>query len=82
MKLRTVVGPAILVAWAAVLGFHVRREYFKSSAMLLTEGARSLAPGRFWYAVKMNETTIGFGSSLWAWPLTMKSMPLTFCATR
>jgi transglutaminase-like putative cysteine protease len=63
LKLRTVVGTGILVAWAGVIGLHVRREYFKTSTVLLTEGARSLAPGRYWYAVRMNDATIGMGSS-------------------
>lgn len=63
MKLRTVIGPVILVAWAGVVGLHVRREYFKTTTVQLEEGARSLAPGRFWYAVRMNTTTIGIGSS-------------------
>ncbi|MEO5509334.1 MAG: transglutaminase-like domain-containing protein [Longimicrobiales bacterium] len=63
MRLRTIIGPAVVIAWVGVLGLHVRREYFKSSTTLLAEGARSLAPGRFWYAVKMNDVTIGMGSS-------------------
>ena len=63
MKLRTILGPAIIVAWVGVLGVHVRREYFKSDSLLLTEGARMLAPGRFWYTVRLNTTTIGIGSS-------------------
>jgi hypothetical protein len=32
--------------------------------MQLTMGARALAPGRFWYAVRMNNATIGMGSSI------------------
>ncbi len=63
MKLRTVVGPTVIIIWAVVLGMHVRREYFKSASLELEEGARTLAPGRFWYAVRMNDVTIGIGSS-------------------
>jgi hypothetical protein len=63
VKARTIVGPLILVIWIGVLGIHIRREYFKSTSTLLTEGARSLAPGRFFYAVHMNNAVIGFGSS-------------------
>jgi hypothetical protein len=63
MKLRTIIGPAIVIGWVGVLGVHVKREYFKSTTTLMTEGARSLAPGRFFYTVRANANTIGFGSS-------------------
>src|SRR5690606_7902222 len=35
---------AVLTAWAAVLGIHVRREYFAPASERLAEAARSLAP--------------------------------------
>jgi transglutaminase-like putative cysteine protease len=63
VKLRTIIGPAIVIGWVGVLGMHVKREYFKSTTTLLTEGARSLAPGRFFYTVRANNVTIGLGSS-------------------
>lgn len=54
---------AILVIWAAVVGFHIKREYFKPVAMRLEEGARSLAPGTNFYVVRMQGHAIGFARS-------------------
>ena len=63
MKLRSIIGPLVIAGWAVVVGFHVKREYFMSSALQLEQGARSLAPGRHWYSVRLNDATIGIGSS-------------------
>jgi transglutaminase-like putative cysteine protease len=63
VKRRRIVGAAILAGWAVVIGMHVQREYFKTTDLLLEEGARSLAPGRYWYSVQMNGAAIGIGSS-------------------
>ncbi len=57
---RRLMGTAILVLWAGVLGWHVKREYFKPASVLLAEGARSLAPGSHYYVVRMNDAAIGF----------------------
>jgi transglutaminase-like putative cysteine protease len=54
---------AVLGLWIAVVGWHVRREYFKPVAMRLAEGARSLAPGVNFYAVKMNGQSIGYAQT-------------------
>jgi transglutaminase-like putative cysteine protease len=56
-------GVAILVLWAAVVGWHIKREYFKPTAVRLAEGARGLAPGSYYYVVRMNDAAIGFARS-------------------
>ena len=63
MRLRTAGGVAILAVWVAVVGLHVRREYFKSETLILAEGAEALAPGSYFYAVEMNDRVIGIASS-------------------
>src|ERR671915_244328 len=60
---RNTIGVAILVVWASVLGWHIKREYFKPAAMRLAEGARALAPGSYYYVVRMNGAAIGFARS-------------------
>lgn len=57
------IGAAILAAWVSIVGWHIKREYFKPEAMRLAEGARSLAPGSYYYVVKMNGAAIGFARS-------------------
>lgn len=42
---------------------HIKREYYKPVAMRLEEGARSLAPGSYYYVVKMQGHAIGFARS-------------------
>lgn len=49
----------ILAIWIGVVGWHVRREYFKPEAARLAEGARSLAPGTYFYTVRMGGQAIG-----------------------
>lgn len=63
MKVRTVVGVTILALWVVALGFHVRREYFRSEALVLAHGARSLGPGSHFYMVEMEGRAIGMASS-------------------
>ena len=60
---RSLIGVSILLVWAGVLGWHIKREYFKPEAMLLAEGARGLAPGSYYYVVRMNGAAIGFARS-------------------
>lgn len=57
---RRVIGVAIIIFWAGVVGWHVRREYFKPRAMRLEAGARTLAPGSYFYVVRMQDRAIGF----------------------
>ena len=60
---RGLIAAVVLVGWALVLGWHVRREYFKPLATRITERARSLAPGTFFYSIKMNGQAIGVAST-------------------
>jgi len=53
----------VLGIWVAVLGVHIRREYFKPLALRLAEGARALNPGQHFYAVRMNGKTIGLATT-------------------
>src|SRR5690606_16478879 len=46
----------------AVIAAHARREYFKPLALRLEEGARTIAPGSYIYAVRMGERTIGMAT--------------------
>lgn len=59
MKLRSLVGWSILLGWLAVIGIHVKREYFAPEAARLAEGARRLAPGSYYYVVRLNGRAIG-----------------------
>lgn len=63
MKLRSLVGSGILALWVGVLGLHVRREYFRSEVDRIEAGARSLAPGSYFYVVRMNGGAIGTASA-------------------
>ncbi|HSL68609.1 MAG TPA: hypothetical protein VK864_00135, partial [Longimicrobiales bacterium] len=63
LKIQRQVRPAILLLWLAVVGWHVRREYFKPMTMRLAEGARSLAPGTYFYTVRMNGAAIGYAQT-------------------
>ena len=53
----------ILLVWVGTLGMHVRREYFRGAGERLALGARSLAPGSYWFTVRMNGAAIGFGAA-------------------
>jgi hypothetical protein len=46
-----------------VLGWHVRREYFRPEAERLAAGARSLAPGAHWFVIRMDDAVIGIAQS-------------------
>jgi hypothetical protein len=63
VKPRHLLGGALLLLWIGVLGFHVRREYFRPEALILAEGARALAPGTYFYTVEMNGRAIGLATS-------------------
>lgn len=62
-SLRRATGAAIIGLWVVVLGFHVRREYFRPEAEQLALGARALAPGTHWFVIRMQGTAIGMASS-------------------
>lgn len=57
------VGLAIVAGWVGVIGWHVRREYFKGERVRLEEGARSLAPGALFYTIRMDDRAIGVATS-------------------
>ena len=63
MNFRRVIGVTILALWVGAIAFHVRREYFRSEALVLAEGAQRLAPGTFFYTVRMDGQAIGMASS-------------------
>lgn len=63
MKPRHFVGGALVLLWIGALGWHVRREYFRSESLILAEGARTLAPGTYFYTVEMSGRAIGLASS-------------------
>ena len=63
MKSRRVIAAFILAGWAAVTGWHVRREYFRPAGEQLALGARALAPGTHFFTVSMNGAAIGLATA-------------------
>ena len=63
MKLRSVLGVSILAGWSVVLGLHIRREYFRSEGERLEAGVKTLAPGSYFYIVRMQGRAIGTAAS-------------------
>lgn len=63
MKLRWALGVSILAVWMIAMGMHVRREYFRSEALVLEAGARSLGPGTYFYTIEMSGRAIGLATS-------------------
>lgn len=63
MKTRRVLAAVILIGWVGVVGWHVRREYFRPAAERLALGARSLAPGTHFFTVTMNGSAIGLATA-------------------
>ena len=51
------------MAWAVGIGLLVRREYFKSPALRLSEATLRVGPGAEFYAVSMGAGPIGYASS-------------------
>jgi transglutaminase-like putative cysteine protease len=60
---RRLAALAILGIWVAVAGMHVRREYFRPAVERLALGARDLAPGSYFFTVRMNDAVIGVATS-------------------
>jgi transglutaminase-like putative cysteine protease len=60
---RHLIGGAILIAWIAVLAWHVRREYFQSVEVRLAEASVDLMPAASFYSIKLGGATIGYASS-------------------
>jgi transglutaminase-like putative cysteine protease len=63
VKLRRTLGVLVLALWVVVVGFHVRREYFRSEALVLAHGARWLGPGTYFYTVELQGRAIGLATS-------------------
>jgi hypothetical protein len=63
MKMYRTVAISVLAVWLAVVGWHVKREYFRPEAERLAAGARTLAPGAHWYVIRMDGVAIGFAQS-------------------
>lgn len=53
----------VLVLWAVVLAWHVRREHFQPLAARLTEATATLTPAASFYAIQLDGAPIGFASS-------------------
>lgn len=53
----------VVAAWLAGVGFLVRREYFKTSAVLLEEAAARVGPGASYYTLAMGGGPIGYAAS-------------------
>jgi len=62
-KRRRILALGILLLWLAVVGMHVRRTYFPPAAARLELGARRLAPGTQFFAIRMNGRTLGMATS-------------------
>jgi hypothetical protein len=60
---RRIMGSAVLAIWLAVVGWHVKREYFQPEATRLAAGARALAPGAHWYLIRMDGVAIGIAQT-------------------
>jgi hypothetical protein len=54
---------AILLAWAVVLAWHVRREYFRPTAVRLVEASANLNPASSFYSIKLGNEPIGYAAS-------------------
>ncbi len=54
---------AILGAWAASLGWLVKREFFPSTGARVTEAALSVPPGAVYYRLDLGRQQLGFASS-------------------
>lgn len=54
---------AIFVAWAASLGWLVKREFFRTTGARLAEAALSVPPGAVYYRLDLAGQQVGFASS-------------------
>ncbi len=60
---RAAIGVGVLIVWAAMVGWHVHREYFEPELTRLTRATMSLAPGTNFYALRMGNETVGTATS-------------------
>lgn len=54
---------AILIAWAASLGWLAQRELFQTTGARLAEAALSVPPGAVYYRLELGDQQVGFASS-------------------
>ena len=60
---RKVSAVLVLAGWLGIMGWMVRREYFRPRAELLAEAALNVAPGATYYSLELSGQQIGFASS-------------------
>lgn len=60
---RRVLVVTVLLAWAVVLAWHVRREYFRPVGVRLAEASANLVPGASFYSIRLGEVPIGYAAS-------------------
>ena len=60
---RRVLGALIVALWLGMVGWHVRREYFRPELARLAEAAMSLNPGVSFYTLRMGERAVGQATS-------------------
>lgn len=63
MTRRAVLGLLVLVLWAGMVAWHVRREYFQPELTRLVEATATLDPGTSFYTLLMEGQAIGIASS-------------------
>jgi len=64
MKMRRrVLGTLIVALWLGMVGWHVRREYFRPELARLAEAAMALNPGVSFYTLRMGERAVGQATS-------------------
>ncbi|MDH3289607.1 MAG: transglutaminase-like domain-containing protein [Gemmatimonadota bacterium] len=61
---RRVGAVAVLLVWIGVMGWLVKREYFRPQAELLAEAGLSVSPAATFYRLDLGGQQIGFASSL------------------
>ena len=60
---RRILAPAVVLTWLVMVGWQVRREYFRTELALLSEAARALAPGVSFYTLTMGSRAVGQATS-------------------
>ncbi|MCK5651859.1 MAG: transglutaminase domain-containing protein [Gemmatimonadetes bacterium] len=64
MKLkRRILGVGLVAIWLAMVGWQVRREYFRPELTRLAEAALTLAPGTNFYTLRMGDRAVGLATS-------------------
>jgi len=60
---RRALGALIIAIWLSVIGWHVKREYFRTASQRMALGATTLAPGAHWFVIRMDGVAIGYAQS-------------------